>query len=95
MSLLWDEVADSTLARFRRLRHRQKLSWSDRRAAKKDLKRLIETLIERQLVEASDKPLMVAYMNRRLEQASPRLWQKFCYWRRYRFGETRSERNLA
>jgi len=95
LSLLWDDVADSTLARFRRLRHRQKLNWSDRRAAKKDLKRLIETLIERQLVEASDRPLLVAYMNRKLEDASPGLWQKFCYWRRHNFGETRSERNLA
>ena len=88
---LWGDVSDAALKRFRVLRHRQKLNWSDRRAAKKDLKRLIETLIERQLVEPSERPMLIADMNRLLESASPRLWQKFCHWRRHRFGDKMSE----
>ena len=85
LSMLWDDVADDTLKRFRQLRHRQKLNWSDRRAAKRDLKRVIETLIKRQLVDESERPLLIADMNQRLELASPRLWQMFCHWRRHRF----------
>ena len=88
LNMLWDEVTDETLMRFRRMRRKQKLNWSDRRAAKKDLKRLIESLIDHQLVEPSDRPLLIADMNRRLEDASPRLWQQFCHWRRHRFGRS-------
>ncbi len=86
LEFLWDEVTDDTLTRFRCLQQKQKLNWSERRATKADLNRLIETLIERQLVDPSDRPLLVADMNRRLEQSSPRLWQMFCHWRRHRFG---------
>ena len=85
-SALWDEVTDDTLMRFRRLRLQHKLNWSERRAAKADLQRLIESLIERQMVDASERPLLIADMNRRLEQTSPRLWQKICHWRRHHFG---------
>ena len=83
---LWEDAPDDALKRFRRLRHRPKLNWSDRRAAKKDMNRLIEIMCERQLVEESERPMLIAYMNRQLEQASPRLWQMFCHWRRHRFG---------
>ena len=86
LSVLWNEVTDDTLIRFRQLRYKHKLNWSERRATKADLKRLIETLIERQLVDPSDRPLLVADMNRRLEPTSPRLWQMICHWRRHRFG---------
>ena len=86
LQVLWDEVPDDTLMRFRRLHYKYQLNWSERRAAKKDLRRLIETLIERQMVNASDRPLLIAEMNRWLEQTSPRLWQRFCYWRRHHFG---------
>ena len=86
LDFLWDDVTDETLQRFRRLKYKHKLNWSDRRAAKADMKRLIETLFERQLVDPSDRPQLMAEVNRRLEQASPRLWQMFCHWRRHHFG---------
>ena len=86
LNMLWDEVTDDTLMRFRRLRQAQKLNWSERRATRKDLKRLLQSLIDHQLIEPSDKPLLIADMNRRLEQASPRLWQQVCHWRRHRLG---------
>ena len=41
LSALWDDVTDDTLIRFRRLRQQHKLNWSERRAAKEDLKRVI------------------------------------------------------
>ncbi len=82
---LWNEAPEATLERFYRLRRPEKLSWAQRRAAKRDIKRLIESMIEQQWVESDDKPLLLAEMNRRLEQASPRIWQQFCHWRRHRF----------
>ncbi|MYD09809.1 MAG: glycosyltransferase family 2 protein [Chloroflexi bacterium] len=82
---LWGEAPDETLARFRRLNLPDKLSWAERRAAKRDMRRLIDALIAHDCVESDDEPLLIAEVNRRLEQASPRIWQQFCHWRRRRF----------
>ena len=84
-------MPEDLLVRFRRLGNKHKLNWSDRRAAKADLKRLIASMIERQLVDPSDRPQLMAEVNRRLEQASPRLWQMFCHWRRHHFGSVKRE----
>ena len=89
------EAPDGTWERMERLRRWSKLSWRERRAAKRDIKRLIDAFIAAGWVEAAEKPHLLAIMDRWLELVSPRLWQKFCYWRRHNFGETRSERNLA
>ena len=82
---LWDEAPERTIDRFYRLRIGQKLSWADRRAAKRDLLWLIDSMIARNWVEPEDKHLILHEMNRRLEQASPRLWQQFSHWRRKHF----------
>ena len=82
---LWGEAPSETLTRFRRLNLPEKLSWTERRAAKRDLRRLIRSLIKHNLVDQDDEPLLVAAMNRRLERTSPRIWQQFCHWRRSRF----------
>ena len=79
---LWGGVCDDTLRRLRELQENQKLSWNDRRLAKKDLKRIIETLVDRGYVRPEERSLMAADMNRRLEKASTRRWQQFCHWRR-------------
>ncbi len=83
---LWGEAPDASLVRFNCLYRRHKLSWKERRAAKRDLRRLIDAMLVKNWVEPADMPLMIADMNNRLEQASPRIWQRFCHWRRYRFG---------
>ncbi len=83
---LWGEAPDSTLELFHSLRMQENLGWVDRRHAKKDLLRLIEAMISHNWVDLEDKPLLIAEMNRRLEQASPRRWQQFCHWRRHRLG---------
>ena len=83
---LWSETPPRSLERLNRLRMKEKLGWRDRRAAKNDMRRLINSLIAHNWVEAEDKPLLIADMNRRLEQASPRIWQMFCHWRRHRLG---------
>ncbi|MYD09812.1 MAG: glycosyltransferase family 2 protein [Chloroflexi bacterium] len=82
---LWGEAPAGAVDRFQRLRYQQKLNWLDRRSTKGDMRRLIDALIAHNCVEPDDEPMLIAEMNRRLEQASPRLWQQFCHWRRRRF----------
>jgi len=82
---LWGEVPPGAIDRFQRLRFQHKLGWAERRATKRDLSRLIDSLIAQSRVDPGDRALLIAAMNRRLEQASPRLWQQFCHWRRHRF----------
>ena len=82
---LWKgPAAAGTMDRFLALRNQEKLSWYERRAAKGDIRRLIDALIANGWVEPDDKPLLIDEMNRRLELASPRRWQQFCHWRRHR-----------
>jgi len=83
---LWGEAPRDSLDRFRRIRLRQELGWVERRAAKRDIKRLIDSMIAADLVEAGDEPRLIEYMNACLEKTSPRLWQMFCHWRRHHFG---------
>ncbi len=84
LNALWDEVNNDTLARFKKLKHKQKLNWPERRAAKKDLKHLIASLIHHQMVEPSDRRLLMSVVNRRLEGTLPRHWLMFLHWYRYR-----------
>ena len=82
---LWNEAPEASMDRLYRLRSRARLGWAERRAAKQDMRRLIDSLITQKWVEPGDKPLLIDAMNHRLEQASPRLWQQFCHWRRHHF----------
>ena len=81
---VWNETPIETFDRCWRLRYLGKLSWSERRAAKRDIKRLIDSMIAAKWIEPGDRHILIALMNRRLEGASPRLWQMFCHWYRYR-----------
>ena len=90
---LWGEAPEATLDRFYLLALRKKLSWAQRRAAKRDFRRLFKAMIEQGWVEPDDKPLLIAEMNRRLEQASPRIWQQFCHWRRHHFSRRERHKN--
>lgn len=92
---LWGEASTGTLDRFERLRRQEKLTWAERRFAKRDLRRLINALLSHTLVDAAYEALLINAMNGRLEEASPRLWQKFCHWRRYRLPWLFADKALA
>ena len=81
---IWGEAPEDTLDRFAKIKLRSKLSWSERRAAKRDIKRLIDTMIAANWIEPGDRHILIAVMNRRLEGVSPRHWQMLCHWWRYR-----------
>ena len=75
----------TAINRLKQLRPFHRLSWADRRRTKRDFKQIIDGMIAQGWVEPGDRSFLEAEMNRRLEQASPRLWQQFCHWRRHRF----------
>ena len=83
---LLSDAAHATMNRFSRMASGEKLGWLERRSAKRDMLRLIESAIERGLVEPQERRLMVNDMSRRLEGTMPRQWQKFLHWRRHRLG---------
>jgi len=84
---IWGEAPLETVERLARVRPWSRISWRERRAAKRDIKRLIEAMIAAEWIEPGDRPHLIEAMNRRLERVSPRLWQKFSHWRRHHFGE--------
>ncbi len=92
---LWGEAPAASVQRFEQLALGGKLSWNERRKTKRDLIRLAKSLVAAEWVEPGDEALLMAAINRRLEDASPRLWQKFCYWRRYRLPWLFPDRTLA
>ena len=85
-SNLWGEVPAGTLDRVADVRSRERLGWAKRRAIKRDMKRLIDSMIQANWIQPEEKTILYAEMNRRLERMSPRPWQMFCHWRRHRFG---------
>lgn len=83
---LWGEAPPASLDRFAKVRRREKINWLDRRLATRDIKRLIESMIAANWVDAEDRPYLIARSKRQLEWTTPRLWQMFCHWRRQHFG---------
>ena len=83
---LWGEAPMDSVDRLAKIRPWFTLSWRERRGAKRDIKRVIDAMIAAGWVDAADKPLLLAQMNRRLEATAPRWWQMFLHWRRHRFG---------
>ena len=77
---------EAALRRLRALRPGSPLSWRQRREVKREWTWLIESLIARNVVDAEDKTMLLADVNRRVESASPRRWQMFIHWRRHRLG---------
>ena len=86
LELLWGEAPEGTVDLFMKVRPGMKLSWQERRLARRDILRLIESMVDASWVDQGDRPLMLAEMHRRLEGTTPRLWQMFLHWWRYRIG---------
>lgn len=61
-----------------------KLSWIERRQARRDIARLIEAMLAHDWVDAADVPLLHVEMRQLLESTAPRRWQMFLHWYRYR-----------
>jgi len=83
---LWAEAPQASLDRIVRVRGLEKINWLERRRVKRDIRRLIDSMIAAKWVTPDDRDFLFEVMNRQLERTSPRLWQMFCHWRRHHFG---------
>ena len=83
---LWGKAPPETLNRFDDVKPWTKLSMRQRRIVHRDYLRLIDSMIEHGWVDQADGPLLIEEANRRLEGASPRLWQMLLHWKRHHFG---------
>lgn len=83
---LWGEAPQASLKRFAQVRRREKLSWQERRLAKRDLMRLIDSMVAANWINDDDRAYLIHVLNGQLEHTTPRLWQMFCHWRRHHFG---------
>ncbi len=84
LSELLERIDEETVKRFKRFAYGEKLNRGDRRLVKRDLRLFIERIVDQGFVMPEEESVMIADMNRRLEEASPRYWQMFCHWRRAR-----------
>lgn len=83
---LWGEAPRATLNRFERMRRDEKLGPLERRAAARDLTRLLAAMIAAGIIDPADRRLVDSHIQRRLEGTMPRPWQMFLHWRRHHFG---------
>ncbi len=79
---LWGEAPTASLDRLQRIAKGQKLGWAERRYARRDMERLIDALIAKSLVAPTDKALLTAEMQRRLERMLPVRAQRLSQLRR-------------
>ena len=87
---LWGEAPAATLDRFLRMAQGEKLGWRERPAAKRDMNRLIASLLAHKLVTPGDMPQLVTGAKRRLEATLPRRLQMLLHWRRHRLRRLRA-----
>lgn len=86
LELLWGEVPKGAFCRFNKVEARTWLGWSEMSRARRDMTRVIDSMINAHWVDADDRQLLLNEMNRRLERTTPRRWQMFMHWKRHRFG---------
>ena len=91
LARLWGEAPQASLNRFAQVRRREKLGWRERRLAKRDLTRLIDSMLAAEWINEDDRAYLMRVLNGQMEHTTPRLWQMFCHWRRHRFGGSRAD----
>ncbi|MCY3865734.1 MAG: glycosyltransferase family 2 protein [Chloroflexi bacterium] len=87
LSCLWGEAPQASLDRYAQVRRRERLNWRERRLAKRDLTRLIDSMVAANWIDDDDRVYLIRVLNGQLEKTTSRLWQMFCHWRRHRFGD--------
>lgn len=82
---LWGKAPQSSIERWDRLRDGTKTGWVGRQLLRRDVARLVDAMVAAAMLNANDRCLFEAEMNRRLESMTPRRWQMFIHWWRHRF----------
>ncbi len=80
----WGAAPAGFLGRVERLMLREKFSWRERRLLRQELRRLVDAWIAVDALTEADRPLVEADIKQWLEWTTPRLWQMWLHWWRYR-----------
>ncbi len=91
LEVLWGEVSDQTFESLDCLHPSSyptwvKLSWRERRRSRRNMYRLIDSMIAANWVDVSDRTALREEVDKRIEKTMPQRWQQFLHWRRKRFG---------
>ena len=91
LEVLWGEVSDQTFESLDCLHPSSyptwvKLNWRERRRSRRNMYRLIDSMIAANWADASDRTALREEADKRIEKTMPRRWQRFLHWRRKRFG---------
>lgn len=84
LSRVWSEAPLPNRKRFTQVRRREKLNWLERRLAKRDITRFIDSMVAANWINEADRACLLSVLNGQLEETTPRLWQMFLHWYRYR-----------
>ncbi len=84
LELLFGRVSDDTIRRFKTLRQNEELSRTDRRAAQKDFRRIIDAVVRRGYIRPDERHILIDAVDIRFEKHLPRRWQMLRHWYRYR-----------
>ena len=80
------QLTDAATDRLTKMTYRQPPGWTDRRRLRRDLTSLIDALIAANWLTESDRALLHTTYGESLGRWTPRAWQMFLHWRRYRLG---------
>ena len=92
---LWGEAPRASLDRMLWVKRREKLSPLERRRARGDLLRFIDSMVAAGWIEQADRACLIDLMNRQLEWTTPRVWQMLLHWRRHHFGGENGHGDLS
>ncbi len=84
LSRIWGDAPLPSRKRFWQVYHRRKLTWLERRRARRDLTRCIDRMLAARWINLSDRAYLLTFLDQQMEHTMPRLWLKLLHWYRYR-----------
>lgn len=84
LSRVWGDAPLPSRKRFWQVYHREKLTWLERRRARRDLTRCIDRMLVARWINSCDRACLLTFLDQQMEHTMPRLWLKLLHWYRYR-----------
>ena len=86
MQSVWSGATGPDIDRLITSTRSHPLGWAERRRLRRDLSSFIDALIAANWLGEADRHVLEAAYAESLSRKTPRLWQMFLHWRRYRLG---------
>ena len=83
---LWSGASYTAIDRLNAMTSSQPMGWAEKRRLRRELSSCIDALIAANWLGEADRHVLEAAYAESLSRKTPRLWQMFLHWRRYRLG---------